>query len=86
LEAKFGSVGAGEGAIHSISRQGQPPEACRPTPAWQCTLTDGGVPSGGVRGQRPYPPIRTPSAGETVGLSRNPTHWVHPLLPAVFFS
>jgi len=40
----------------------------------------GVVPSGGVRVQRPYPPIRTPQAGETVGLSRNPPHWVHPLL------
>ena len=37
----------------------------------------------GVRGQRPYPSIRTPNAGETVGLSRNPPHWVHPLLPPV---
>ena len=46
--------------------------------------TAGGVPSGGVRGQRTYPPIRTPNAGETAGLSRNPPHWVHPLLaPAI---
>ena len=49
-----------------------------------CLLTAGGVPSGGVRGQRPYPPIRTPNAGETAGLSRNPPHWVHPLLAHVF--
>jgi len=42
--------------------------------------TAGGVPSGGGWGQRPYPPIRTPNASETVGLSRNPSHWVHPLL------
>ena len=32
-------------------------------------LTVEGVPRGGVRSQRPYPPIRTPNAGETVGLS-----------------
>ncbi|HQQ30345.1 MAG TPA: hypothetical protein PLG82_08590, partial [Tenuifilaceae bacterium] len=37
----------------------------------------------GSSGQRPYPSIRTPNAGETVGLSRNPPHWVHPLLPPV---
>jgi len=45
--------------------------------------TAGGVPSGGVRSQRPYPPIRTLNASETAGLSRNPPHWVHPLLGAV---
>jgi len=47
--------------------------------------TAGGVPSGGVRGQRPYPPIRAPQAGETAGISRNPPHWVHPLLGTGFF-
>jgi hypothetical protein len=46
--------------------------------------TAGGVPSGGVWGQRPYPPIRTPNAGETAGMSRNPPHWVHPLLGTDF--
>jgi hypothetical protein len=35
--------------------------------------------------QRPYPQIRTNAAGGPAALSRNPPHWVHPLLPAVFF-
>jgi len=42
------------------------------------------VPSGGVRGQRPYPPIRTNLAGGPAAQSRNPPHWVHPLLAPVF--
>jgi len=50
LEAKFGSARAGDGDIPYISRQGQPLEVCRPPPAWQCTLTAGGVSRGGVRG------------------------------------
>ena len=41
LEAKFGSHQAGDGDIPYISRQGQPLEACRPPPAWRCTLTVG---------------------------------------------
>ena len=49
LEAKFGSHQAGDGDIPYISRQGQPLEACRPPPAWQCTLTAGGVASVGER-------------------------------------
>jgi len=49
LEAKFGSGRAGDGDIPYIPRQGQPLEACRPPPAWQCTLTAGDVTSLGAR-------------------------------------
>ncbi|WP_262888082.1 hypothetical protein [Perlabentimonas gracilis] len=42
MEAKFGFARAGDGAVLSISRQGQRSEAGRPCPPWRCTLTAGG--------------------------------------------
>jgi len=59
LEAKFGSHQAGDGDIPYISRQGQPLEACRPPPAWQCTLTAGGVKSAGIRAASESPETKS---------------------------
>jgi len=48
-----------------------------------CT-TAGGVPSGGERRQRIYPPLRIMLRAQLPRMSRNPPHWVHPLLQAGF--
>jgi len=48
-------------------------------------VTAGGVPSGGVRRQRIYPSLRSLLRAQLPRLSRNPPHWVHPLLAVGFF-
>jgi hypothetical protein len=45
--------------------------------------TAGGVPSGGERRQRIYPPLRILLRAQLPRISRNPPHWVHPLLCTV---